>query len=325
MGAFKKLNKQDVFISAYNAKKSWSITGSLHDEYGIELLSAYTSSEKVYLANEGVITSSLNPTGSYPELIHRSIDQLYYRSFSDSLSQTSGSILSSSFYDHYLESSFSSGSRYLSDSASIFSIPRNVIGTHIEPESITIIPGSASYDAVFEPFVFEDDVFLTGSISYLNGSGEIHDDGEGTLYVSDAFGRTNVGNVIYSHGLLMITHPEVAEFYNNRDINRPRLNWKSNLPIYTYNIHCRIKDSEFNFSQNPSLTTGSSVLNSSNGTFNRSNGVLKDFATASYFNPYFTAVGLYNDANELIAVAKLGKAIPKSTNSDMTVVVKLDI
>ena len=34
---------------------------------------------------------------------------------------------------------------------------------------------------------------------------------------------------------------------------------------------------------------------------------------------------LYNDATELIAVAKLGQPIPKSKTNDMTFVVKFDI
>ena len=325
MGAFKKLNKQDVFVSAYNAKKSWSVTGSLHDQFGIELLPAYTSSENIYIENEELYTSSLNPSGSYPELTYRSIEQLYYRSFTETSKIESGSIYSSSYYDHYLESSFTSASRFLNVSASVFSLPRKIIGTHIEPNSITIIPGSGSYDAVFEPFVFEEGVFITGSVSYLSGGGEILDDGEGILYVTNAQGRVNVGNIIYSHGLIILTNPEVAFFYNNTIVDKPIIRWKSNLPIYTYNFHCKIKDSEFNYTQNPSITTGSSILNEMSSSFNRTSGVLKDFATGSNFQPYFTSVGLYNDANELVAVAKLGKAIPKSTNSDMTIVVKLDM
>ena len=45
----------------------------------------------------------------------------------------------------------------------------------------------------------------------------------------------------------------------------------------------------------------------------------------SEFKPYITTVGLYNEANELIAVAKTNRPIPKSHNVDMTFVVNLDI
>lgn len=56
-----------------------------------------------------------------------------------------------------------------------------------------------------------------------------------------------------------------------------------------------------------------------------SNGLKAPNITGSAFEPYITTVGLYNDANELLAVAKLGQPIPKSNKTDMTVVVKIDI
>ena len=60
-------------------------------------------------------------------------------------------------------------------------------------------------------------------------------------------------------------------------------------------------------------------------TLENSDGLVKSFITSSEFNPYFTSVGLYNDSNELMAVAKLGRPTPKSLENDMSVVVKLDM
>jgi ELWxxDGT repeat protein len=53
-------------------------------------------------------------------------------------------------------------------------------------------------------------------------------------------------------------------------------------------------------------------------------GYVYDFATGSYFQPYVTTIGLYNDANELVAVGKLAQPVPKSRYTDMTFVVKFD-
>ena len=50
---------------------------------------------------------------------------------------------------------------------------------------------------------------------------------------------------------------------------------------------------------------------------------VKSNITGSYFRPYVTTVGLYNEANELLAVAKTNRPIPKSQNVDMTFVVKI--
>jgi len=88
--------------------------------------------------------------------------------------------------------------------------------------------------------------------------------------------------------------------------------WKSNQPILIGNYTAKVKDYEFNQTQNPSVVVSGS------------DNLLQGFATASYFNPYITTVGLYNDASELIAVAKLGTPVPKSPDTDMTFVIKLD-
>ena len=78
--------------------------------------------------------------------------------------------------------------------------------------------------------------------------------------------------------------------------------------IYEKIIKCTVKDYEFNLSYNPdSLSSGS---------------IVKDFVTGSDFKPYVTTVGLYNDSNDLIAVAKFGQPIPVSKDTDITYLIK---
>ena len=68
---------------------------------------------------------------------------------------------------------------------------------------------------------------------------------------------------------------------------------------------------EFNYSNNPTFTSGS------NGSFRFS--TMKDDPRV-----YITSVGLYDDANQLLAVAKLSKPILKSFAKELLVKVKLD-
>jgi len=83
--------------------------------------------------------------------------------------------------------------------------------------------------------------------------------------------------------------------------------------IHENRIHCILKESEFNLSYNPTLVSGS-----------YNSGSLKDFATGSDFHPYVTSIGLYNDENELLMVAKFGKPIMISQETDMTFIIKYD-
>lgn len=76
-------------------------------------------------------------------------------------------------------------------------------------------------------------------------------------------------------------------------------------------IFVRARNGEFNYSENPSFISGST------------GAVLFD----SFINSpetFITTIGLYNDSNELLAVAKLSKPLKKNFTKEMLVRVKLD-
>ena len=81
--------------------------------------------------------------------------------------------------------------------------------------------------------------------------------------------------------------------------------------LSTSHYFVRAQNREFNFSNNPTYTTGS------DGTFREST-----FET----NPrtYITSIGLMNDANEMLAVAKTSQPIEKSFDKEVLIKVKLD-
>lgn len=76
-------------------------------------------------------------------------------------------------------------------------------------------------------------------------------------------------------------------------------------------IFVRARNSEFNYSENPSFISGST------------GEVIHDLFID---NPttYITTVGLYNDNQELLAVAKLSRPLPKNFTKELLVRVKLD-
>ena len=317
MSAFKKLKSTDAFVTTYVAKKNWNISGSVFNTYNIQALVAESSSGNIYL--DGAVYdstgSNISNQGSYyKELVFKSIHQLYYSNYNN----TNGSILnshlyneatgsnsvplsdysSSKFFDNYEQSSFTkvegvdiSGSRYLNTQAHVYSIPRNITGTHIEPNSFKITADQ------------------NGS-TYFGARLPIIDNGEGELVLSASNYDTNVGNIIYSHGVAIITNEEIAQHFSSSKADS--IAFKSNQPIYTYNYHCKVSDYEYNHTLNPSALTGSD---------NR----LRNNVSGSNFNPYITSIGLYNDAQELIAVCKLGQPLTKPSNTELAIQVKLDI
>ena len=95
------------------------------------------------------------------------------------------------------------------------------------------------------------------------------------------------------------------------EVGPNKLSFKNRYTIYENEIVCTVDANDFNMSQNPTITTDSS-------------GSLRNFATSSNFMPYVTTVGLYNDNNELLAVAKLSRPLLKDFTKELLVRVKLD-
>jgi len=76
-------------------------------------------------------------------------------------------------------------------------------------------------------------------------------------------------------------------------------------------IFIRARNSEFNYSENPSFISGST-----------GEVLYNDFINAP--QTFITTVGLYNDSNELLAVAKLSKPLKKDFTKEALIRVKLD-
>lgn len=75
-------------------------------------------------------------------------------------------------------------------------------------------------------------------------------------------------------------------------------------------IFCRIKNSEYNYSSNPTFITGSGNL----------------LWPTMVYNPqtFATTVGLYNENNQLLAVAKMSRPLVKDFTKEALIRVKLD-
>jgi hypothetical protein len=76
-------------------------------------------------------------------------------------------------------------------------------------------------------------------------------------------------------------------------------------------VFCRPRSSQYNYSENPSFISGST------------GEVLYPLFINSP-TTYITTVGLYNDTNELLAVAKLSKPLQKDFTKEALIRVKLD-
>ena len=104
-------------------------------------------------------------------------------------------------------------------------------------------------------------------------------------------------------GSALLTNPSTSDPYGFLARNSEK--------VTSTHYFVRVKNAEYNFSNNPSYITGS-VGQVAQSTF------IGDPKT------YITTVGLYNDSQELLAVAKLSKPLLKSFQREALIRVKLD-
>lgn len=319
MAAFKQFNSQDIIVSPLEVNKSFTFKGDGELSASNADVNRFLGKNVNFTASDNYITGF--NSGSLilsQSSVYDSIKELYYsnyltQSFGDDAITASvllgadraGDVLigpngSNGRYVNYLQSTLTQ-SRFFPTGSNeeilVFSIPSKLYGDYIQPESFALTLG---YDS-----------------TNFTDLAEITDDGEGNLLSASI----NVGQIFYPHGIAVITQQDfdgnsLGNAYSNTEIS---CSFSSSYTIYETQYKCTIDETEFNFSQNPSIIS-SSVTNN----VNTSSGVPYDFATGSYFSPYVTTVGMYNEDFELLAVGKLAQPLPTSQTTDTTILVNID-
>ncbi len=333
MAAFKTLTSKDLIIAPLELNKGFKFEGATAltaSNVNIERYLGKNSSHFLNKSQTGEISKQ------FESLVYHQTKQLYYSNY---ISGSNGEVapaptasithqgipedrryvggvisgsLNTTYYQNYLSSDLES-KRYFptgsNETIGILSIPQYLFGDFLQPNSISIITNSGSY----------------------------FDDGEGRLKRTVGNGSIFIGNVIYEHGIIILTGGNrtdeiendeggygVDEYGNNiygntigeQDIlnfvedSGIICSFSSSYTIYETQYKCTIGESEFNVSQNPSIAD--------------TDGKVVSFASQDYFSPYITTVGLYNDQKDLLAVAKLAQPLPTSQTTDTSILINID-
>ena len=339
MSVYKPLTTSDVIITPFKVNKNFTFQGA-------SALAASNVGIDRYIGKN--LTSPLfvpesNPTGyinnENKELVYKSIKHLYYSNFisgsngspanlkkintDNTITIEGGSGSYQPMYDNYLSSTLKPNRQFPTGSGDIIgviSIPSNLFGETIKPGTL--------------------EIEYTGSLF----SGKLIDDGEGNVFKSIRGGQrgenlSKIGDIIYQHGIIILTsfpetisnvygednanlgytnstygrykNLEAFEIIDTEDIN---ISFQSTMTIYESQYKCTFSPNEFVNTTNPSSISGS-----------QNTGVPYEFTTKQFFEPYITTVGLYNRANELIAVGKLSQPLQSSNSTDTTILVNLDL
>ena len=302
MSVYKPFTTSDVVVTPFKVNKSFSFQGAsalTSSNVGIDRFVGKNIQSTLFI-------SGSNSTGQISsqnqELVYESIKQLYYSNYlrgedgstvNTASFNTDGTITATGganqpMYDNFLTNTLDANRVFptgSNDQIFITSIPSNLFGENIKPGS----------------FTFSD----------LINKFEVTDDGQGNLISASI----KVGDIIYPHGVaITTTHYAPGLPTELANVNTITCSFQSTMTIYESQYKCTLLANEFNYTQNPSAISSSS-----------NSGVVSDFLTGSYFQPYITTVGLYNNANELVAVGKLAQPLQSSNTTDTTILVNLDL
>ena len=299
MSVYKSLTTSDVIVTPFKVNKSFSFQGA----------SAITASNvgiDRFLGKNITYISGSDTTGQIKTqsqaLIYNSIKQLYYTNYlrgEDGSTALTSSILPDGvrvgqagvqpMYENYLTNTLEANRTFPTDpedTISVISIPSNLFGEYIKPGS-------------FEFKYLQDTSIIT-----------LTDNSEGKIIS----GSQEVGDIIYKQGNIILTDSDSIAHSELATQNNVTCSFQSTMTIYESQYKCTFSPNEYTYTQNPSAISGSG-----------DSGVVYDFLTGSYFQPYVTTVGLYNNANQLVAVGKLSQPLQSSNVTDTTILVNLDL
>ena len=337
MSVYKSLTTSDVVVTPFKVNKSFSFKGNIFTGSNVGI-DRFIGKNIPYISGSDLTGKIVSQSQA---LVYQSAKQLYYSNFvngrngspanlpqfnSDGTITVQGNSGSyQPMYENYLDNTLAANRLFptaSNDEIGVISIPSNLFGEYIKP-------GTFKYEY--------NGTVSTGQASSKIVSGSITDDGDGGLFESGE----KIGDIVYQHGMVIITSAGssitgsqygpnssfnlgygIARYSekNTKDLNfymsssSVTCSFQSTMTIYESQYKCTFNPNEFTYTQNPSAISGST-----------NTGIPYNFLTGSYFEPYITTVGLYNGANQLVAVGKLSQPLQSSNITDTTILVNLDL
>ena len=170
-----------------------------------------------------------------------------------------------------------------------------------------------------------------------NIAGDYYDSGSGQ-FIQKSTGNT-IGVFLVDDGMFVVTAANMREVATSVT----SIKYKTKVLGTSINVFCKCQPDQLNFSTNftssltgtlsgASMVTSGEIQESYNNLWTKSTltGRTNNFQyapsiTAVDAGPFKTAVGLYNNDNDLMAVAKLARPLKKPTDLPITFKVQIDI
>jgi hypothetical protein len=335
--AFKRFDPEDFLVSSDSITSTLWSTGNptLTQFFTSSVQAAGTSGDyylSVYQTSSALTTAQVQFDIAYANLLGSGSD--LYNSIVPENSYTKtiyGQYRSLILEDENADFTFGTGNNVLTGSDFwVLSIERANYKQSLFPGSLNLkLSGSAgiinltdnSLDNPINTFIGTSRVYQlisgsNGTAGSLSGSGYVANSGSYGLVFPD------LGTILLNPFALSQSIAVSPSRSNNSDgLNTQRLfnaislgasfALNSQETITSDYVFVRARNSEFNYSENPSFISGSTG----------------EVIYSSFINQpqvYITTIGMYNDSNDLLAVAKMSRPLLKDFTKEALVRVKLD-
>jgi hypothetical protein len=363
MSAYKQLNSQDLIISPFEVNKSFYYKGGLALTQSNVEINRFLGRNGDFLLSGSVMAGAI-PAYQVPQvLVYDSIQQLYYQNYissSNGFTQDAitssivigaspegdrriGQVQNTNYYD-YPQTSLWPSKNFPTPSPTTASVPIGVIsipsklwGDYIQPNSFLLEGPTGSIKDDGEGRLLYKTTASNANYHYMAGN-IIYEHGIVTLFDSHLVDADGIegefyGTAVYGvskYGVSPVASTDTEEWINAWIIsNNVTMSFSSSYTLYETQYKATISENEFNYTLNPSSITGSQIptvfpSSSINWENTASSGVRLSTITGSYFSPYITTVGLYDEDFQLLAIGKLAKPIQSSQTTDTTILVNID-
>jgi hypothetical protein len=352
------VNLGNILSSSINASSSYfsgiyNITSSFALAFGDPILTiqskttGYINNYNYVLFNNATNyltggTNDIVTNQQYQRLIYDSVKQLYYSDYLTSLygDPVSRPILvpgrdtegdrfvgssSNQAYYNYLQTTLTYPRYFPTATGSligVLSIPMTTFGEYIDPYSFKMsFNGYDFYDDgegnLMSGSLMMGNIIYTHGIITLTGNQGLYDSASAATVNPPTFLSSNYGTALYGNSYVYGTSTLPLNLNNLINsfstTNNFTCSFSSSYTIFEKQYKCTIRENEYNFTLNPSTIR------------NDATGSVYGYVTESYFSPYITTVGLYDEQQNLLAIGKLAQPVPGSPTTDTTILINLDM
>lgn len=189
-------------------------------------------------------------------------------------------------------------------------------------QSSSYYPSQSVFVVDITQDIFGEEV-KPGTFSVTIGASRSYDDGFGNIIISESSVGYKIGRIFYDKGIAILKPTASISgggltkngicIINGTNV---QVQFSSSVKLFEHNIRIRLDPTEFLYSPyNPSATKA---------MFTGSTETPLELMASQSLYPYITTIGLYNQDNELLAVAKVSNPIQRTDYSIQTIVVKFD-